>query len=123
MPILNDAIRSAIKKVGVGYFEGKDFQHSPELSWLISIHIEQVRKWDEKSIVPRQILRVFESWGIVFFDESQKNGMHLDNLLELLWKIYKNHQDNQVSEAALYIFSDTVEAELMPIRWWQKHYN
>ena len=124
MAIINDAIRSGKNQIAVGYFADKDFHHSQELSWILSIDEDQVTEYYDEDIVPRQILRILEIWGIFVCSETQKKeGTTLDNLLKLLWEIYKKYEISQVAEAAFFLYSDTVESLYMPSGLGKKHHN
>ena len=77
----------------------------------------QRTRWRKREIIPYQVLNTIRrEYGISFNAKSPQTGMRLNQFLELIWKVASSHEDSATRAAALFIYMDTVQYELMP-KW------
>jgi hypothetical protein len=86
----------------------------PETKYLLAtINSNQKNRWKKRHTIPYQILTVFWNWGIQLSPTPPEKGMGIKRFLEALWAFYKNCPDPKSSDAALYLYEDTVRSEIM----------
>ena len=87
----------------------------PETKYLLAtINSNQKNRWEKRHTIPYQVLTVFWNWGIRIDKKSPETGMALGKFLELLWQFCCWHPHSKTRAAALHLYFDTVQSELMP---------
>jgi hypothetical protein len=113
MSIIDKMIRNQNNCFSSGQCSFDD--EDPQTHYLLgTINANQIRRWKKRHTIPWQVLMVFWNWGIRFDKKSPETGMALSKFLELLWEFCCWHSHSKTRAAALHLYFDTVQSELMP---------
>jgi len=84
-------------------------------------------RWVDKQVVPRAVLLTIWESGIKFCDNPPDQAMRIEALVDLLWKhvqflnscIGQDVALCKERDATLFLYTDTVQSELMPDWSWK----
>ena len=114
MGLINDMVRGSTTSCGIGQFKFDD--RDPASKCLLQqINRNQRARWKKKSIIPKQVLMVFWSWGIKLEEKPPQTGMKLRNFLESLEQLWNPCPNTKTEQAAFTLYENTVRSELMSI--------
>ena len=74
----------------------------------------QKARWKKKGTLPTQVLTEVWDQGIRFSESEPRTGMKINTFIEKLWELAHTTEDTLLSDAAMYLYTDTVENELHP---------
>jgi hypothetical protein len=113
MSIIDKMIRNRENTFTNGRYVFDD--DDPETKYLLAtINSNQKKRWKKRHTIPYQVLMVFWNWGIQLTPRPPEQGMGLKLFLDFLWKFCCLHPHSNTRAAALHLYLDTVQSELMP---------
>jgi hypothetical protein len=78
------------------------------------LNSNQRKRWKKQGTIPWQVLSTIWNWGIEFCEEPPGEGMSVERFVVLLWVYAASATEEKNRKAALHLYYDMVQFELMP---------